>query len=850
MKKKQTGMHQKNTKSETSNIVTLIEKALALHQSESLDAAGQAYVSILSNYPQQPDALHYLGVICHQKGDHAQAESLIRQAIAIHAIAQMYKNLAVVLSAAGRKPEAIEVLQAAANRFPDDASLLFSLSGLQREVGNWESSRDTLTQALGLKPDWPEALMNLANAEKNLGNIEEAEALYRKSLEIKPDFPEALSNLGALCSELGRLDEALAYNSKAVTLAAFYPPFHYNLGNTFLAMGRSSEAEKCFSEAVRIDPNYVNALLNLAASRQQAGDIEGALEINRRVEAIDHSQAKLYINMGSLALNLKRYEDALAFLKRGITLEPDSFTAWSTGAEVLRQLGRIDDARTAITKALTFEPRYGRALLMLATIEEMANRYEAAERALQLALEKPDHLGLHGNAADRRAEARFRLANLYTSLGKEEAAKAAFKDGLSVLSEMRPHLMPFVDEQEECGRPLILFQPIGRAGSLFVHSLLDGHPDIATTPAILMKGFFGEGVWEGMSPDWRVPNQGWQEKIVDRFCDLYGPMLDADSPLPVPGNPLGEPSNVAAGCGLRKLGPQQNQVLKINVLGFKENLKSRLAGLEKISAPMFFRVVHRVWEETLGRSDDKSVLFFHIHNPDVIELAATLMGNSNVKFLNIVRAPLQAVESWMKLCVEGLTTAEELLNGYQSAIERFQLTIRQASHLTYRIYDSTTIRLEDIKRQPDKALAALAAWMEVEDHPCLRESTFAGLEYDAPASTPVKGFETSNLDRKPGALFSDHDQRVMNLLLYPIAVQYGYREADPAYLKREIAWYKPLISESLDFEKKILSQLVAMGYQKDTSGPRRHFESIAQRCINLLEKFGTYPAMAPWLKVD
>jgi hypothetical protein len=68
--------------------------------------------------------------------------------------------------------------------------------------------------------------------------------------------------------------------------------------------------------------------------------------------------------------------------------------------------------------------------------------------------------------------------------------------------------------------------------------------------------------------------------------------------------------------------------------------------------------------------------------------------------------------------------------------------------------------------------------------------------------------------------------------------------------KREIAWYKPLLAESLDFEKKILERLAAMGYQKDTSGPRRHFESIVQRCINLLEKFGTYPAMALWLRVE
>lgn len=112
------------------------------------------------------------------------------------------------------------------------------------------------------------------------------------------------------------------------------------------------------------------------------------------------------------------------------------------------------------------------------------------------------------------------------------------------------------------------------------------------------------------------------------------------------------------------------------------------------------------------------------------------------------------------------------------------------------------LRLEDVKKQTRATFGQLMARMGVAMDDCLLQSTFTGLEYDAPASTPVKGFETSNLERKPGALFSEHDQRVMNLLLYPIAVQYGYRAADPAHLEREIAWYKPIVAQPLDFEKK------------------------------------------------
>lgn len=302
--------------------------------------------------------------------------------------------------------------------------------------------------------------------------------------------------------------------------------------------------------------------------------------------------------------------------------------------------------------------------------------------------------------------------------------------------------------------------------------------------------------------------------------------------------------------GLTTLGPQHDQVLRVDKDAFKNRLFCKLRDREKISAPRFFELVHEIWDGCLGWKENKPVIFFHIHNPDPLEMARCLAGVRDVHLLMIVREPLQSVESWMKECLARGTTAEDLLYNYGEAIGRFNETLRATSNVVHSLYPSGSVRLEDIKRQPEKALPMLAQSMGVDDHPCLRSPTFAGLEYNAPASTPVKGFETSNLDRKPGILFSEHDQRVMNLLLYPIAVQYGYRESDPAYLSNEVAWYKPLIAEPLDFEKVILEKLREMGFEKDASGPRRHFASIAQRCIRLLEQVGTYPAMAPWLKVE
>lgn len=827
---------------------SLLQMALSHHQQGELDKAEAIYRQVLALNAAQPDALHYLGVICHQRGDDTKAAELIRQAITAHPLPDMVQNLAVVLVSSGNRQAAIELLGSAAKQFPESRMLGFNLAGVQREAGDWNGSRETLQKLVAQFPDWAEAVLNLANAESNLGNKQAAQQYYLRALELNPNFAAAHSNLGAYYSETDQIEAGVVHNRRAVELEPDFAPYQYNLGNALLTAGRAGEALECFERAVGLDPNYVNAWLNLAAARQLAGDLEGALDANRKALALRPNESKAYVNQGNIALVLRRYPEALEFLKRGIALEESSFTAWGTAGEVLRQLGRLDDARVALNRSLEISPTNGRSAVILSMVEEQANRDEAAEVALRRAFVAPSGMGLHTFAADRRVEARLRLANLMAATGRKAEAEIMFGEALVLLQQLRPGLVPTPDEEGLCAKPMVLFQPIGRAGSLFVHSLIDGHPEMATTPAALIKGFFGEGVWEGLCPSFK--SEDWREQLVSRFCKRFAALLDASSHLPVPGNPLGEPTNVGRGFGLCEMGLDRDQVLRIDREKFESHLLTSLGARSGVSAPGFFRLVHEAYEFSVGRRTEKPVLFFHIHNPDVGELAGCLAGNRDVRFLNIVRDPLQAIESWMRMCIVGREEPEPLLCGYQDAVERLQLTLRQASHLAYERYPSATIRLEDIKRNTDQTLGCLASWMGVSDHSSLRESTFGGLPYEAPANVPVKGFETSNLERKPGMFFSEQDQRVMNLLLYPIAVQYGYREADAAYLEREIAWYKPLISEPLDFEKKILTQLAAMGYQKDASGPRRHLESIAQRCIHLLEKFGTYPAMAPWLKVD
>ena len=63
---------------------------------------------------------------------------------------------------------------------------------------------------------------------------------------------------------------------------------------------------------------------------------------------------------------------------------------------------------------------------------------------------------------------------------------------------------------EQSKTQIITLLGFGRSGSLFLHSLLDGHPQISTLPGYFFKGWFGEKTWSIFQPNFEEIN--WREK--------------------------------------------------------------------------------------------------------------------------------------------------------------------------------------------------------------------------------------------------------------------------------------------------------------------------------------------------
>ena len=65
------------------DIQARLQEAVAAHQSGDLDTAAPIYKEILAHDPEQADALHFAGLLSHQKGDDDQGIDLIKRSLKV-----------------------------------------------------------------------------------------------------------------------------------------------------------------------------------------------------------------------------------------------------------------------------------------------------------------------------------------------------------------------------------------------------------------------------------------------------------------------------------------------------------------------------------------------------------------------------------------------------------------------------------------------------------------------------------------------------------------------------------------------------------------------------------------------
>ena len=154
--------------------------------------------------PDNVDALHYLGLVCHQLGRHGEAVAHITAAVArAPGSAFMHANLAEALRAAGDLGAAESAAREALRLGPDQPEVQFNLAMVLAGRRAHSVALEHALHILGIRPDWPEALTLAANQYIELNERAKAQELLDRARALQPDdagiLVLALRNRAWLC---------------------------------------------------------------------------------------------------------------------------------------------------------------------------------------------------------------------------------------------------------------------------------------------------------------------------------------------------------------------------------------------------------------------------------------------------------------------------------------------------------------------------------------------------------------------------------------------------------------------------------------------------------------------------
>ncbi len=188
-----------------------LRAALQLHRGGSLAEAEMLYRRILQSQPDNLDALHFLGLLCHQQNRRSEAGELIRRIIAQDPQnADAHNNLGNVMEGAGELSQAEACYRSAISLRPDHASAHNNLGVVLMAQQRAAEAVAAYRRAIALASDSADFRYNLGNALRKSGELEAAGAAYRKAVELKPDHAGAWQGLARTLTQAGRREEAAA----------------------------------------------------------------------------------------------------------------------------------------------------------------------------------------------------------------------------------------------------------------------------------------------------------------------------------------------------------------------------------------------------------------------------------------------------------------------------------------------------------------------------------------------------------------------------------------------------------------------------------------------------------------
>lgn len=290
---------------------------------------------------------------------------------------------------------------------------------------------------------------------------------------------------------------------------------------------------------------------------------------------------------------------------------------------------------------------------------------------------------------------------------------------------------------------VVAIQNYGSSGSLFLQSLLDGHPSLLALPALYIRPFYSFWEEHGAKP---------REAVVGAFLKKNSYWF--------------KPDGINRGLGLEQMGESMKEGAYIDEELFTAALKDLLESAPKFDRRTMLLSVYLAYARARGLEvPENACLVFPIHSMPRRHAGSLLEDFKDVRFLHMIREPLVLIGSMIKHILTHSLPVSALECAFSQMIADYSQQWEKSTH-GYVYGDrpyfpeaaAAAVRLEDLNARSRETLEGICRWLGIPWHDCLLTSTFNGKKWwNRPESPRVSGFGGALIGKQHDHWFNGFD---------------------------------------------------------------------------------------------
>jgi predicted Zn-dependent protease len=288
------------------------------------DTAVRLAREALSSLPSSPDLLHLLALGLFHKGQHAEGEDVLAQAIALA---------------------------------PHRGAFLVTRGELAFARGNRESARQDLKAAIEQDPNLLAGYVGLARIEMMAGDFEAAEGRIKYGRRIDAEHPGLLRVEAELGMARGDLDAALSALDRAVKQQPNNPELHFDLAVVFQRRGLPAVAAQALRNTLRLAPGLRVAERMLVTVLLDANETKEAQDLLLQILRKEPEDAGGWGLLGQIAHSLGNLPGAEQATLQSLVIAPEQPALIARLLELWSRADALPRARAAFDALLEKHPQ-------------------------------------------------------------------------------------------------------------------------------------------------------------------------------------------------------------------------------------------------------------------------------------------------------------------------------------------------------------------------------------------------------------------------------------------------------------------------------------------------------------